>query len=339
MRDKARRLERLCGLVAEQTGHPGIMLEVSQAGGLAKVDLVSDMVGEFAELQGVMGGIYTRRKGYAPGVSQAVAEQYLPAGPDSPVPGSLSGAILSMADRADTLAGCFGMDMIPTGAADPYALRRAALGICRTLIEHGLHGNLTEFFQAAIDGYGDVAFKVGRTHALAKLLDFFGQRLRAYFTDRGYDTLVVEAAVGASFDDVAGLAARIEALAAFAARPDFDQAVLTFKRAANIIRKQGVGAGQPLTGAVKEALLVEQAEKDLAATCAALFPRLDALYAAEDYAAVLELLHELRPAVDAFFDHVMVMCDDMDVRLNRLNLLKALVDRLGKVADFAALQV
>ena len=339
MRDKARRLERLCGLVAEQADHPEVMLLASQAGGLAKVDLVSEMVGEFAELQGIMGGIYTRRKGQSKTVSRAVAEQYLPAGPDSPVPATLAGAILSVADKADTLAGCFGLDMAPTGAADPYALRRAALGICRIVIEHGLRLDLMELLQAAIDGYGDVKFKVDRTRLLARLLDFFGQRLRAYFTGQGRDTLVVEAAVGASYTDIAALAARISALAAFAAKPDFGQAVLTFKRAANIIRKQGVGAGQPLTGTVKPELLVEAAEKELAVACGNVFPRYDALYAAGDYGAVLELLYELRPSVDAFFDNVMVMCDDMAVRLNRLNLLKSLVDRLGRVADFAALQV
>jgi len=339
VRDKSRRLERLCGLVAEQAGQPEVMLEASQAGGLAKVDLVSDMVGEFAELQGIMGGIYTRRKGKSEAVSRAIAEQYLPLGPDSPVPATLAGAILAIADKADTLAGCFGLDMAPTGAADPYALRRASLGICRIVIEHGLHLNLMELFQSAIDGYGDIKFKVDRTRALARLLDFFGQRLRAYFTGRGYDTLVVEAAIGASFDDVAALASRIDALAAFAARSDFDQAVLTFKRAANIIRKQGASAGQPLTGVVKAELLVEQAEKDLATACADVFPRFDELFEAGDYAAVLDLLHELRPTVDAFFDHVMVMCEAMDTRLNRLNLLQALVARLGRVADFAALQV
>jgi len=339
MREKARRLERLCGVVAEQAGRPEVMLEASQAGGLAKVDLVSDMVGEFAELQGIMGGIYVRRKGQSKTVSRAIAEQYLPAGPDSPVPTTLAGAVLSLADKADTLAGCFGLDMAPTGAADPYALRRAALGICRIVIEHGLRLNLMELLQAALDGYGEVKFKVDRTHILARLLDFFGQRLRAYFTGRGYDTLVVEASAGASFTDIPELAARIPALAAFAAKPDFGQAVLTFKRAANIIRKQGVGAGQPLTGAVKAALLEEQAEKDLAAVCTDVFPRYDVLFEAGDYAAVLDLLYELRPSVDAFFDNVMVMCDDMDVRLNRLNLLKSLVDRLGRVADFAALQV
>ncbi|HML54111.1 MAG TPA: glycine--tRNA ligase subunit beta [Solidesulfovibrio magneticus] len=339
MRDKGKRLERLCGLIAEQAGKPEIMLDASQAGGLAKVDLVSDMVGEFAELQGVMGGIYLRRKGQSKTASRAVAEQYLPAGPDSPVPATLAGAILSIADKADTLAGCFGLDMAPTGAADPYALRRAALGICRVIIEHGLRLDLMELLQGAIDGYGEVKFKVDRTHVLAKLLDFFGQRLKAYFTGQGYDTLVVEAALGASYTDIAALSARLAALAGFAAKPDFDQAVLTFKRAANIIRKQGVGAGVPLTGVVKAALLEEQAEKDLAAVCQDVFPRFDALFDAGDYGAVLELLYELRPSVDAFFDNVMVMCDDMDMRLNRLNLLKSLVDRLGRVADFAALQV
>lgn len=339
MRDKGKRLERLCGLIAEQAGKPEIMLDASQAGGLAKVDLVSDMVGEFAELQGVMGGIYLRRKGQSKTASRAVAEQYLPAGPDSPVPATLAGAILSIADKADTLAGCFGLDMAPTGAADPYALRRAALGICRVVIEHGLRLDLMELLQGAIDGYGEVKFKVDRTHVLAKLLDFFGQRLKAYFTGQGYDTLVVEAALGASYTDIAALSARLAALAGFAAKPDFDQAVLTFKRAANIIRKQGVGAGVPLTGVVKAALLEEQAEKDLAAVCQDVFPRFDALFDAGDYGAVLELLYELRPSVDAFFDNVMVMCDDMDMRLNRLNLLKSLVDRLGRVADFAALQV
>lgn len=339
MRDKGKRLERLCGLIAEQAGKPEIMLESSQAGGVAKVDLVSDMVGEFAELQGIMGGIYSRRKGQSKTVSRAVAEQYLPAGPDSPVPATLAGAILSIADKADTLAGCFGLDMAPTGAADPYALRRAALGICRVVIEHGLRLDLMELLQGAIDGYGEVKFKVDRTHVLAKLLDFFGQRLKAYFTGQGYDTLVVEAALGASYNDIAALSARLAALAGFAAKPDFDQAVLTFKRAANIIRKQGVGAGVPLTGVVKAALLEEQAEKNLAAVCQDVFPRFDALFDAGDYGAVLELLYELRPSVDAFFDNVMVMCDDMDMRLNRLNLLKSLVDRLGRVADFAALQV
>ncbi len=338
MGEKSRRLEALCARLAEQAA-PGLAAEAARAGRLAKADLVSEMVGEFAELQGVMGGIYARNKGESEVVAQAVAEQYLPAGPDSPVPATPCGAILAVADKLDTLAGCFGLDMAPTGAADPYALRRQALGICRIVIEHGWRLNLPELIQAAFEGYREVSLKVTPTHALARLLDFFGQRLRAYFTGLGRDTLVVEAAVGAGFEDIWALSARIEALAAFAARPDFGLAVLTFKRAANIIRKQGSQAGHPLTGRVDPGLLAEEAERRLHEKFVEVFPRMDALFAADDFAALFDLLHELRPFVDAFFDSVMVMCEDPALRTNRLNLLVSLVARLSRLADFAALQV
>jgi glycyl-tRNA synthetase beta chain len=231
------------------------------------------------------------------------------------------------------------MDLAPTGAADPYALRRQALGICRIVIEHGLRLNLPELIQAAFEGYQGVSFKTTPTHALARLLDFFGQRLRAYFTGLGRDTLVVEAAVGAGYEDIFALSARIDALTAFAAAADFGQAVLTFKRAANIIRKQGAEAGHPLTGAVDTSLLTEEAEKRLHNKFVEVFPRMDALFAADEYRALFDLLHELRPFVDAFFDSVMVMCEDAALRTNRLNLLMSLVSRLSRLADFAALQV
>jgi len=338
MGDKSRRLEKLCGLLAEKV-KPELFLSMSQAGRLAKVDLVSEMVGEFAELQGVMGGIYARRKGQDEIVARAIGEQYLPAGPDSPVPSTLGGAFLAVADKVDTLAGCFGLDMIPTGAADPYALRRQALGICRIMIEHELRFSLTELVQNAYDAYTGVTWKLDRVHALAKLLDFFGQRLKAYFLGLGHDTRVVEAALGAGFDDVRALKLRVDALGAFAKSEGFEQAVLTFKRAANIIRKQGAEAGHPLSGEIKAELLADEAEKKLAGKFEEAFPRLDALLAADAYDDALALLGELRPFVDGFFDNVMVICDDPKQRLNRLNLLQALVSRLGRMADFAALQV
>lgn len=338
MGDKTRRLEALCGRLAG-LADPSLTADAARAGRIGKADLVSEMVGEFAELQGIMGGIYAREKGESDAVARAVAEQYLPVGPESPVPSTLCGALVAMADKIDTLAGCFGMDLVPTGAADPYALRRQALGICRIVIEHGLRLNLPELIQAAFEGYQGVALKTTPTHALAKLLDFFAQRLRAYFTGLGRDTLVVEAAIGAGFEDIFALSARIEALTAFAARPDFGQAVLTFKRAANIIRKQGAEAGHPLTGRVDPSLLAEEAEKRLFEKFAEVFPRMDDLLAAGDYPALLDMLHELRPFVDAFFDSVMVMCEDARLRANRLDLLMSLVSRLSRLADFAALQV
>jgi glycyl-tRNA synthetase beta chain len=145
--------------------------------------------------------------------------------------------------------------------------------------------------------------------------------------------------VGAGYEDIFALSARIDALTAFAATPDFGQAVLTFKRAANIIRKQGAEAGHPLTGAVVTSLLAEAAEKRLHDKFVEVFPRMDALFASDDYRALFDLLHELRPFVDAFFDSVMVMCEDASLRTNRLNLLMSLVSRLSRLADFAALQV
>lgn len=338
MGDKSRRLEALCGRLAGMID-PNLAEPAARAGRLAKADLVSEMVGEFAELQGIMGGIYARKKGEDEAVAAAVAGHYLPVGPESPIPSTVSGALVAVADKIDTLAGCFGMDLVPTGAADPYALRRQALGICRIVIEHGLRLNLPELIQAAFEGYRGVSFKTTPTHALARLLDFFGQRLRAYFTGLGRDTLVVEAAVGAGYEDIFALSARIDALTAFAATPDFSQAVLTFKRAANIIRKQGAEAGHPLTGAVATPLLAEEAEKRLHDKFVEVFPRMDALFAADDYRALFDLLHELRPFVDAFFDSVMVMCEDASLRTNRLNLLMSLVSRLSRLADFAALQV
>ncbi len=338
MGDKSRRLEKLCGYLAKQA-KPELLLDLSEAGLLAKCDLVTDMVGEFDTLQGIMGGIYARKKGKSETVAQAIAEQYLPTGPDSPTPQSLAGALLAVADKADTLAGTFGLDMVPTGAADPYALRRQTLGICRIIIDHGLRLSLSEFLRTAQETYGGVHWKLPPDEARRKLLDFFAQRLKAYFTAKGHETLVVEACLGAGFDDVWAFGHRLQALSEFSRGEGFEQAVLTFKRAANIIRKQGAEAGVALSGGYDSALFESEQERELAKALEAVAPRFEAMWAKDDYASLMGLLAELRPFVDRFFDHVMVMAEDPALRLNRLNLLQALVARLGRLADFNALQV
>ncbi len=338
MGDKSRRLERLCGIFAKATA-PQLLLDVSQAARLAKADLVSEMVGEFDDLQGIMGGIYAKRKGESDVTATAIGEQYLPEGPDSPVPSSFAGALLAMADKLDTLAGCFGLNMVPTGAADPYALRRAALGVCRILIDHNIHLSVAEIVNEAFAGYEGVTFKLPEDEAKAKLLEFISQRLRAYFQGKGYATKVVEAALGGGTDDVPGLAARLAALDEFSQSSGFEQAVLTFKRAANIIRKQGDEAGVALSGTIRQDLLAEEAERTFAQALENAGPRFEELWAQGAFSDLFGLLGELRPVVDGFFDNVMVMCDDADVRVNRLNLLQALVSRLGRLADFSALQV
>ena len=336
MGGKTRRIEDLCCKLAERA-KPEIMLDLGQAGRLCKADLVSEMVGEFADLQGIMGGVYARKKGESDLVAQAIAEQYLPLGPDSQVASSLGGALLAIADKIDTLAGCFGLEMIPTGAADPYALRRQALGICRTIIEHGLRLDLDELVETAFAGYAGVGWKLEPSEAKAKLLEFFGSRLKAWYLGKGVRSQVVDAAIGAGFTDVWALNARMAALTRFSESGGFDQAVLAFKRAANIIRKQA--SEMDLTGVVDRAKLVEPAELALADTLDVTAARFEELWATDDFDALFGVLGELRPSVDAFFDNVMVMCEDEGLKKVRLNILKSLVDRLSRLADFAALQV
>ena len=181
MADKTRRLESLCRWLAETTAAGRVDADdAARAGRLSKADLVSGMVGEFDTLQGIMGGIYAARKGESAVVAQALREQYLPAGPDSPLPSSLAGALLSLADKADTLAGCFGLGMIPTGAADPNGLRRCALGIIRIMLEFDLRLDVRALFARAQELYGDRQWKIGRDEALDKLLEFFTARLSPY---------------------------------------------------------------------------------------------------------------------------------------------------------------
>jgi glycyl-tRNA synthetase beta chain len=335
MGDKTRRLQKLAASIASRL-NPALAADLARAGRLSKADLVSEMVYEFDDLQGKMGGIYARMKGEGETVAEALYEQYLPAGQDSPLPASLAGAILSLADKLDNLAGCFGLGMVPTGAADPYALRRNALGVCRIILERGMTLDLAALLREAQAGYSGVAWKLQPEESLEKLMDFFGQRLRAFWNAQGVPTLVIEAAMAPGFADVFETWRRVRALADFSREADFEASVLTFKRAANIIRKQ---AGQELSGEIREELLDGDAEKAFWAALRKVEPEWARLAEAGDYPGMLALLGTLRPVVDAFFDGVMVMCDDAALRTNRLNLLQRLVTTLGRVADFGKFQV
>ncbi len=339
MGNKCRRLEKLCAWLAKKVEYPHYN-EMARAGRVAKADLCSGMVGEFGSLQGIMGSIYARHSGEHQTVVEALREQYLPAGPDTPVPDTLAGAILSMADKADTMMGCFGLNMIPTGAADPYALRRCALGILRIALKYNMRFDLTELFAEAQDLYSGINWKLQPDDALAKVMEFVSLRAKNYFaTNKGYDVLVSEAALGAGIEDVCSTAMRIEALAAFSREPHYEQSVHTFKRLANIIAKVQGADLEHLNGKYDAKLLKEDAEKKLAAKLEELTPRFDLLWKEDRFAELLKLLEEVRPSVDAFFDGVMVMDKDDAVRRNRLNLLQALASRLGLLADFKALQL
>ena len=275
-------METLCSKLAEELGEsqsilPGEIEKYARAGRLAKADLVSEMVIEFDSLQGKMGGIYAERAGKGARSSPgAFTSSTCPPGRIARCPPGLAGALVSMADKADTMAGCFGLGKMPTGANDPYALRRCALGIARIIMEHDLTLDLGQFLKSAQAAYAkDIKWKVGADEALEKLLDFFGQRLRALFTGQGFETRVVDAAIGAGFNDIRTLKARLEALSEFSREDDFEQAVLTFKRASNIIRKQGDEAGQPLTGNYDPDLYEDEHETAFGNSLEEMAPRFD----------------------------------------------------------------
>lgn len=338
MGEKTQRLQEICRYMAKKI-NPESEREVVRAAQLAKTDLVSEMVGEFAELQGIMGGIYARQKGESDVVSRAIYEHYLPTGQDSPVPQSLAGAILSIAEKGDNLVGCFGLNMIPSGTHDPYALRRQSLGILRIVLTHELRFSLTALFQKVYEIYGHKEWKLSSDELIGNLLDFFSHRIRAYYANQGFETKIVEAALGAGFADVFSFHNRLMALLRFSREEDFENAVLSFKRIDNILRKQGNESGQDIDGQYDNNRLMESQEKELVEFWERISPRWDELWKEEDFDNLFALLWDLRPFVDNFFDQVMVMADDHQLRRNRLNILKNIVNKLGRLAEFAALQV
>ena len=338
MGDKSRRLEAFCRYLAEKTGLVDAN-DAARAGRLSKADLVSGMVGEFDTLQGIMGGIYALKRGESRTVADALREQYLPAGPETPVPSTLCGALLSLADKADTMAGCFGLGMIPTGTVDPYALRRYALGIARIIEEHNLPLDMADVFAKAQSFYGERVWKIPVVEAHAKLLEFFTARLKNQLIGQGNTTLFVEAVLAADATDVRQAVARLTALKTFSEEAGFGEAVITFKRVTNIIRKQEAEKNVRYTGVYSTSALVEEAEKQLAAALDSLLPQFETLWSEERYGEILRLMSNLRPVVDAFFDGVMVIDKDAVLRRNRLEMLAAIHTRLGRLADFAALQV
>ena len=335
MGDKTRRLATLCSWICKtlslDTKEHLSVADAERAGRLSKADLVSSMVGEFDTLQGIMGGIYAEKLGESPCVAQALKEQYLPQGPDSPVPASILGAVLSLADKADTLAGCFGLNKIPTGAADPFALRRAALGIIRICKEFRFDLSIHDLLAKALELYGDRAWKKSSAETLAALEDFVSARLSNYLQSLGFSVIVTEACLRASFDHIPDAVSRVEQLARFSGEEEYVPSVQVLKRIANIVQKEK--PTQSLR--VDEGLFAEPCEGALANQLASLAP----LASSTDYAAILASLYTLRPYVDTFFNEVMVLCDDEKIKANRLALLSSIHALYARVADFSALQI
>ncbi len=287
---------------------------VQRAALLCKCDLTTELVKEFTELQGVVGGLYARHQGEAPEVARAIYDQYKPVSMEAEIPSTLTGQLLSLADKADTLAGCFSIGLIPKGSSDPFALRRAAQGIVRILAEGEAKLSLEAFY--------------GKD---ATLMEFFKDRVRYYYRDvRGFAYDEVNAVMAAGFADLMDVGQRLKALKKVRVGKDFEPIAASFKRIKNILR-QAEFAG----GAVLESLLVESAEQALHAELQRVRDVVRIRRTGGDYDGALEAIASLRPAIDAFFDQVLVNASDQHVRQNRLSLLHEMMTEVSAIADFS----
>ena len=324
--DKIERVKTLSGYLA------GLVRvdqnAVERAAYLCKADLITGVVGEFPKLQGVMGRHYALISGEDAKVADAIVEHYLPRFAGDKLPGSLEGVCVGIADRIDTITGCFSAGLIPSGSEDPYGLRRQSVGILNMLMEKGLRLSLAELISKACKGYGlkrNDAIKVE-----SDTLDFFRQRLAGMLASEGFRSDIVDAALSVDFDDPLIAREKVKALDALRTSEDYRPLVTALKRAGNILPKQ-------FEGTVKKSLLKQEAEKTLYGAYSEIKERAVEKAATLDFRGALADIASLRKPVDAFFDTVMVMDKDEEVKNNRLALLAGITRLFSRIADFSRL--
>lgn len=327
VRNKSERISVISGYLAEETSIDSAASK--RAASLCKCDLVSQMVGEFPELQGVMGRYYALQSGETAAVAQAIGDHYLPAFSGDQLPSNAVGKVVSLADRLDTLTGIFAAGLKPTGNKDPFALRRAALGLIRILLDGELNIDLDKALQIsaqAIEQQLSVSDEVSQD-----LRQFILGRLKNYLLEQDYDTGMVNAVLGAPLSTLPDLVARLDALRGFMGLDVARNLAAANKRIGNILRKSET----EINGAVSESLLVIEEERLLFDEISEISEDLEKLYRSADYTAALTLLAGLSTNIEAFFDKVMVMDENLEVRNNRLNLLGSLKGLFDRVANLA----
>ncbi|MBN2232823.1 MAG: glycine--tRNA ligase subunit beta [Deltaproteobacteria bacterium] len=320
--------------------HPAERGLIGRTAYLCKADLESGMVYEFPDLQGIMGREYARAGGEDEAVSRGIFEHYLPTASGGDLPSGPCGALVSIADKIDTIAGCFAIGLTPTGGADPYALRRQALGIIHIILDRGYRLRLTELIGRALDLLAAKSTRP-REETAAAVLDFFRGRFTNNLTARGIPSGVVEAVVSTDFDDLVTAYEKITALDAFRTRDDFELLLAAFKRVMNIIRTAtlptGTGVDPESKTRPQAPLFREEAERNLFTAFNRAASDCGAAIDSGDYQQALAIMADLKPAVDGFFDQVMVMDENEAVRTNRLALLTGIATLFTRVADFARL--
>jgi len=347
--DKTMRVQKLGSLIAEALHGAGVMVRsgvVHKAALLAKTDLTTELVKEFTELQGIIGGLYAKAQVLDPiipaataaSIADAIYDQYKPESIDDSVPRSHEGAVLAIADKADSIAGMFALGLQPTGSKDPFALRRAANGIVKIIAEHKLPLPLSKLFADARAEYAgseaetrfvkDMSFDQATANFMRERLEFYLREVHGF----AYD--VVNAVLAAGPDDVVDAIARAEAVTSVRGSEDFASICVAFKRIKNILR-QARETSKSVAAELDSTTLTEESEKALAGGIPDIAARVDQLRANRNYGPALVEISRLRKPVDLFFDKVMVMVDDERVRANRLALLRDLLNEFSTIADFS----
>ncbi len=356
--ERITRIVRLAGLLAPMINADPIKAE--RAATLAKADLLTEVVGEFPELQGLMGKYYALAQGEDDAVAHACEDHYKPVGPGDLVPADPVSISVALADKIDTLVGFWAIDEKPTGSKDPYALRRAALGVIRIILSNELRLNLSELFALATEGYleqgksfmkefvGEASKGADDLSGLklsfdamtgSDLRDFFADRLKVQLREQGARHDLADAVLAVEREnDLVTIVRRVEALAKFLETDDGKNLLAGTKRAANILRIEEKKDGRSYDGDPDPSLLKEPEERALAEAMVAIAPEAGAAYANEDFAGAMAAMAKLRPAVDAFFDKVTVNADDKALRENRLILLNRIREATRTVADFSKIE-
>ncbi len=328
--ERVERVRAIAKAIATPLGDAALVADADLAAQLAKTDLVTDMVGEFPELQGIMGGYYALNDGLGETVAHAIEDHYKPRFAGDALPRNTAGVVVALADKLETLVGMFGIGNLPTGDRDPFALRRHALGVIRMLVEKDLPLEMNALLAGAVPAFGD---KI--TDASAALADFIYDRLAGSLREQGYSAQEVDAVLALRPQRLALVEKQLAAVRAFAALPESPALAAANKRVGNILKKAEVEG--PVDAHVNPELLQEKAEQDLYAALQRFVPEANAQFDAGDYTASLQTLAVLRAPVDAFFDDVMVNAEQLDVRMNRLGLLKMLHNAMNRVADLSRL--
>ena len=328
--EKLMRIVSLAGTIAQKVC-PESEETAKRAALLSKADLVSQMVFEFPELQGIMGGYYAEQSGESAEVAQAIKEHYRPAFAGDAVPSTQAGAVVAVADKLDTIVGCIGVGLIPSGSEDPYALRRHALGIMQILSDYNFSLDLEWLIDQGIQALGDKA-KLPREDIVTHCRALFHQRFKTLLAGEGYEYDVIDAVLATQIASFKNAEGKAKALSELKQQPYFEDLATAFKRVDRIIEGN-------VPNEVNPDLLQEEAEKALFRKFAGINPTVSSMTEAGDYAGALEKIVEIKDEVDAFFDHVMVNAEDRALKANRMALLKSIANLFSPLADFSKIVI